>query len=85
MIDQKLTTDAVSAILGDRNRTHGNPADTLTRIAKLWSIYLETDITGADVAKLMTLVKIARSRGRYDRDHYLDGIGYLLLAEALDR
>ena len=85
MIDPSLPSEAVAVMMGDRMRTHGDPADTLNRIAGLWGSYLEMDITGGDVAKLLTLVKIARSRHRYDRDHYLDGISYLLLAESLDR
>jgi hypothetical protein len=51
----------------------------------MWTAYLKTDITPGDAAKMLVLMKLARSRNRYDRDHYLDSIGYILIAEALDR
>jgi hypothetical protein len=85
MIDPTLPSDALSTMLGDRNRTHGNPEDTLSRIAVLWSGYIGTDISAADVASMMTLLKLARARHGYSRDHYLDGIAYLVLAEGLSR
>ena len=37
------------------------------------------------MALMMVMVKQARSRAAYDRDHYLDAIAYLLLAESLAR
>lgn len=86
MIDPKLASDAVSTMMGDRNRTHGRPEDTLKRIARLWSGYLGIDdLSAGDVAAMMTLLKLARSRHGYDRDHYLDAVAYLLLAEGLSR
>jgi hypothetical protein len=70
---------------GDRMRTHGNPQDTLARIAQMWTGYLGKDIHPTDVAQMMVMVKQARSRSAYDRDHYLDAIAYTLLAEASAR
>jgi hypothetical protein len=70
---------------GDRMRTHGNPQDTLARIAQMWTGYLGKDIHPTDVAQMMVMVKQARSRHAYDRDHYLDAIAYTLLAEASAR
>ncbi len=85
MLDHKLTSDAIAAIHGPRAETHGDFGDTLTRIAQMWTAYLKTDITPGDAAKMLVLMKLARSRNRYNRDHYLDSIGYILIAEALDR
>lgn len=83
MIDPTLPSEAISTMMGDRNRTHGNPAQTLERIAGLWSAYLDTDISASQCAAMMVLLKIARSRHAYNRDHYLDAVAYLLLAEGL--
>lgn len=82
MIDPALASDAVATMKGDRQRTHGDPSDTLARIAQMWTGYLGKDIHPHDVAQMMVLVKIARSRHAYDRDHYLDALAYTLLAEA---
>ena len=85
MIDPNLPLDAIAAMKTDRNRTHGNPVDTLGRIAGLWSSFLGIEITASQCASMMALLKIARSRHAYDRDHYLDGVAYLMLAEGLHR
>ena len=82
MIDPALASEAVATMMGPRMTTHGDPTVTLGRIAAMWSGYIGTDISTADVAQMMVLVKIARSKGGYDRDHYLDAIAYSLLAEA---
>ena len=85
MIDPALASEAVATMNGDRMRTHGNPQDTLARIAQMWTGYLGKDIHPTDVAQMMVMVKQARSRHAYDRDHYLDAIAYTLLAEASAR
>lgn len=86
MIDPALASDAIATMMGDRNRTHGRPEETLERIAYMWAGYLGIDhLSAGDVASMMTLLKLARSRHGYDRDHYLDAVAYLLLAEGLSR
>ena len=81
MIDPALASDAVATMKGERQRTHGDPMVTLSRIAGMWGAYLDKDLGAADVAAMMTMLKLARARHAYERDHYLDGIAYLLLAE----
>ena len=85
MIDSALAFDAIATMKGDRQRTHGDPQDTLARIAQMWTGYLGKDIHPHEVAQMMVLVKIARSRHAYDRDHYLDAVAYTLLAESGNR
>lgn len=85
MIDPALASEAVATMMGPRMTTHGDPTVTLGRIAAMWSGYIGTDISTADVAQMMVLVKIARSKGGYDRDHYLDAIAYSLLAESCSK
>jgi len=45
---------------GDRNKNYGKPLTNHARIAGLWSIFLETEVTPAQVAICMGLVKVAR-------------------------
>ncbi len=85
MIDPSISSEAVSLMMGDRQRTHGDPQETLERIAVMWSGFLDRDLTAAQVASMMALVKIARSAHAYERDHYVDAVAYLLLAESLER
>ena len=81
MIDPALASDAVATMMGDRMSTHGQPTATLARIAGMWGAYLDRDLGVSDVAAMMVIVKLARARHAYDRDHYLDAIAYTLLAE----
>jgi len=85
LIDPALGSEAVALMMGDRMASHGNPVDTLGRIGQMWSGYLGRELSAHDVAQMMTLLKIARSRHAYDRDHYLDAIAYQLLAEDMAR
>lgn len=82
MIDPALASDAVATMKGDRNATHGDPMVTLARIAAMWGGYLGVDdLSVKDVGAMMAMLKYARARHAYDRDHYLDAIAYTLLAE----
>ncbi len=81
MIDPALTSDAVATMKGDRNATHGDPLVTLSRIAAMWGGYLDRELGVADVGAMMVMLKLARARHAYDRDHYLDAVAYTLLAE----
>jgi len=81
VIDPALALDAVATMKGDRNATHGDPMVTLSRIAAMWGGYLDRELGVADVGAMMVMLKLARARHAYDRDHYLDAVAYTLLAE----
>ena len=50
-------------------------------IAKLWSAYKDVDITAHDVAIMMVLLKIARTKlGAVSSDTYIDGSAYMSIA-----
>lgn len=84
MIDRSIPKEAVSLIAGDRNNDYGPPEDGLLRVARLWSAYMGQAVTVSDVAKLLLLMKVARTMGGYKRDNFVDGVAYLLIAEGLD-
>jgi len=72
---------AHEVINGQRQDAYGNPEDSFQTIARLWSVWLDKEITSRDVAMLMALLKVARARyGAGHRDSYVDGCGYLALA-----
>ena len=83
MIDPSMLAEAAALVNGDRQESYGKPEDNLGRIAHMWSAYLATAVSASDVAQMMVLLKIARSVNTYERDNYLDAIGYIVLAEAL--
>lgn len=83
-MDAKLFADAAGLIRGDRQQTYGDALANNERIAGLWSAYLGVTVTAVDVAKMMVLLKLSRSRTKYHRDNYVDAVAYLLLAEDFD-
>jgi hypothetical protein len=81
-IDPTLTADAVQAVTGPRQRDYAHPKINFQRIANLWSIILDVDITPEQVALCMIQVKIAREMNRHTRDNLVDLIGYTLTLDA---
>jgi hypothetical protein len=65
----------------DRHHTHGDKLINHSNIAKLWSAYKDTEFTAKDVAMMMALLKVARTKlGDHNVDDYVDGAGYLSIA-----
>ena len=69
-----------------RGAVYGHPWTNHSRIAKLWSAYLDFPITPDQVAICMALLKISRiaeTPGHKGRDGYVDGVAYLALGAML--
>lgn len=65
----------------DRHQTHGDKLLNHANIAKLWSAYKDIEFTAKDVAMMMALLKVARTKlGNHNGDDYVDGAGYLAIA-----
>lgn len=77
-ISRKEVLDmAAKCVLGDREQDYGSPESNFGYIAKLWSIYLEKEVTPLDVSVLMILMKIARIKnGGGTGDSFVDIAGY---------
>ena len=64
-------------VLKDRAADHGDLENNFTLIAILWSDYLETQVTSSDVAVLMVLLKVARTKSNPGHeDNWVDIAGY---------
>ena len=81
-IDPTLAADALTAVTGPRQRDYAHPKINFQRIANLWSIILDVDITPEQVALCMIQVKVAREMNRHTRDNLVDLIGYTLTLDA---
>lgn len=74
--------EAEKLITGDRNKTYGPPSQNFQNIATLWNVRLSNkfkdgeEITAAEVAELMVLLKIARNMTELKRDTMIDIAGY---------
>lgn len=79
------TLDAArQAITVDRAATHGEAENTFGLIAAYWSADLGMLISAQDVARLMTLFKLARMRvNPAHGDNYVDACGYAAIAGEL--
>lgn len=81
-IDPTLAADAIAAVTGPRQRDYAHPKVNFQRIANLWSIILNVDITPEQVALCMITMKVAREMNRHTRDNLVDIIGYTLTLDA---
>ena len=76
-----LLDKAKSIIDGERRERYGEPEDVFTLIAFMWSDYCDHNFTALDVANMMMLLKIARSRSNPEyQDNYIDIAGYAACA-----
>lgn len=77
----KILSEASRLTNADRQDTYGDPLTNHKRIADLWSVYLETEITPSQVALCLCLVKIARLMQTSDHiDSYIDLAAYAAIA-----
>ncbi|MDA1338298.1 MAG: DUF6378 domain-containing protein [bacterium] len=80
----EILQQAEKLVNGDRDKTHGDKLENHKNISLLWSAYLETTITPKDVAILMVLLKLARTKaGQFNIDDYVDACGYSAIAGEL--
>jgi Domain of unknown function (DUF6378) len=85
MVDPTVAVDAIRLVEDDRNDSYGPPEENLQRIADMWAGYLGFPVTMEDVALMMVLVKISRSKAGYSRDNAVDGVAYFLIHDSMAR
>ena len=78
-----ILEEAASLINGDRAKEYGDMTESFTRIAGLWSAYLGVDVDKYDVAKMMMLLKVSRSKNGNHHDSLVDIVGYCLCVEKM--
>lgn len=82
---QQHLDEAAELIGGDRARQHGDVRQLHEHVAELWTAFLRDrvgDRLGAtDVLAMMALLKLARTQhGDFNRDDWVDALGYVALA-----
>lgn len=77
-----IAEEAKKLVEGERQRDYGDINDSFTRIAGLWSAYIDIKIDKYDVAKMMILLKISRAKHSNHIDSYVDAVGYI---ECIDK
>lgn len=77
----EILKKANECVTGSRAQDYGSAERNFELIAKLWSTYLDADISAVDVAMMMALLKIARIKsGRWHEDNFVDLAGYAACA-----
>lgn len=81
MKNSDILNIASQLVNNDRNDQHGDMTTNHINIAKLWSAYKGVEFTAHEVAVMMALLKIARTKiGKVNPDDYVDACGYLGIA-----
>lgn len=77
--------EAVELVGGQRHVDYGDKKENHHNIAKLWDAYLDINIDAHDVAIMMALLKIARTKlGKRTPDTYIDGAAYMAIAGEIE-
>ena len=81
MKTKEFLSTSISLVEGDRQKDYGDKLHNHTNIAKLWSAYLDTEVSAHDVAIMMALLKVARTKlGQVSEDTYVDMSAYSAIA-----
>ena len=81
MLRGDILQEASRLTHGDRNKNYGDPFTNHQRIASLWSVYLETEVSPAQAAIMLALVKVARLIESPDHlDSFIDGAAYFAIS-----
>ncbi len=84
MNSSEIIEKAGELVSGDRENQHGDKFKNHQNIARLWGAYLNTTFSPEQIALMMVLLKIARTKtGTYNPDDYVDGVGYMAIAGEL--
>nr|WP_232541961.1 DUF6378 domain-containing protein [Nocardia bovistercoris] len=75
--------EAAALVEGEREDQYGHPAKSFQRIGELWTAYLGVYVSALDVANLMILLKVSRTKDTFHRDSYVDIGGYARSAERI--
>ena len=59
---KEFLAKASTLVAGARENDYGDKVHNHNNIARLWSAYLDTEIKAHDVAIMMTLLKVARTK-----------------------
>lgn len=72
-----ILEEAEKTINGPRLESYGPPLESFDRIAGVWSAYLGIPLRAEDVANLMVMLKVCRTKHGYHRDSYVDIAGFV--------
>ena len=80
-LTKEFLSEATRLVGVDREKDYGDKVENHSNIARLWSAYLDVEVKAHDVAIMMALLKIARTKlGKVSKDTYIDMAAYSAIA-----
>lgn len=77
----KTIQAAIDCVCKERNDQYGEPEESFSTIAELWTAYFGHEYTAHDVAMALALLKVGRiAKGQRKVDNYIDLAGYAACA-----
>ena len=76
MNTEDILEEALSLTKGARNQDYGDCTIEFDRVANMWSIIFENEVTPNQVALAMIALKITRQMNANKRDNWVDIAGY---------
>ena len=77
----KFLSEAIRLSGTDRQKDYGDKIENHNNIARLWSAYLDVKVEAHDVAIMMALLKMVRTKlGAVSKDTYIDMSAYSAIA-----
>mgnify|MGYP005824395519 CR=1 FL=1 len=81
MKTKEFLSEAIRLSGTDRQKDYGDKIENHNNIARLWSAYLDVKVEAHDVAIMMALLKMARTKlGAVSKDTYIDMAAYGAIA-----
>lgn len=81
-VEKDSWSDQAHALVhSDRERYYGHPTVNFRRIAQMWSVIFDLDVSTKQVAMAMVATKLAREVNSPKEDNWVDIIGYVMAFE----
>ena len=80
---ESVLSAAQTIVHGERAATYGHPTDHFSKVAKMWSTILDTDVLPEHVWLCLIALKLAREAHNPKRDNRVDIAGYAETLEML--
>jgi len=80
-VAENVLEEANRIVSGDRRADYGNAYDACDKMARLWSVIVEKEITPKQFCLMMICMKVARECQGEKRDNLVDIAGYARVAE----
>ena len=84
MEEQDILEEALDITKGARNKDYGDCKVELERVATMWSVIFETEVTSNQVALAMIALKITRQMHANKRDNWVDIAGYARIGDIVN-